>query len=384
MDNFFSNLKYICPTNLLESIEKFRLTESKIIWEIKNEIKPIDLYCYLVAKFGSPNGILTLFRNDDSDNLVHWDWILESEYGIITIQGHNFRTEIGIPKEIVDKGLTINDFIMQIKSDFKNYGKEISETKKSLEKWTEFINPFFRIQSTIRILFGKLEELNLDVEKDRIEHPSFFSEDQEELNKIWTETLNKYDFATGLVYGIRSMLPVMAESFINLLIFVLCKPEIKKNERLYQSFLRQQIDIRIQSLPIFCEGFELDIDYTAKECRDFHTLINERNDLLHGNVNIDKQKFGEVYFNSNIPIFNEYQDFWWKLIGVSIQSVKLKSLYDDMVIIENFIDYITSKLCIKTRNQIDLIMSKSRLGYNSKDDKVGILFPSHLIDFRAK
>ena len=48
------------------------------------------------------------------------------------------------------------------------------------------------------------------------------------------------------------------------------------------------------------------------------------------------------------------------------------------------IDYITSKLCIKTRNQIDLIMSKSRLGYNSKDDKVGILFPSHLIDFRAK
>ena len=54
MDNFFSNLKYICPTNLLENIEKFRLTESKIIWEIKNEIKPIDLYCYLVAKFGSP------------------------------------------------------------------------------------------------------------------------------------------------------------------------------------------------------------------------------------------------------------------------------------------------------------------------------------------
>ncbi len=90
MDNFFSNLKYIYPTNLLENIEKFRLTESKIIWEIKNEIKPIDLYCYLVAKFGSPNGILTLFRNDDSDNLVHWDWILESEYGIITIQGHNW------------------------------------------------------------------------------------------------------------------------------------------------------------------------------------------------------------------------------------------------------------------------------------------------------
>ena len=100
--------------------------------------------------------------------------------------------KIGIPKEIVDKGLTINDFIMQIKSDFKNYGKEISETKKSLEKWTEFINPFFRIQSTIRILFGKLEELNLDVEKDRIEHPSFFSEDQEELNKIIAkENFNK-------------------------------------------------------------------------------------------------------------------------------------------------------------------------------------------------
>lgn len=51
------------------------------------------------------------------------------------------------------------------------------------------------------------------------------------------------------------MLPVMAESFVNFLLFILAKPEIKSNDRLYQTTLRQPIDIRVQSLHLNCNGF---------------------------------------------------------------------------------------------------------------------------------
>lgn len=384
MNNFFINLKTIPAEYLIESINNNPFKGGEI-WEITNEIKPIDLYCYLFAKFGPPNGILTFFKNDHSDNLIHWDWILESTLGIINIQGHNFRTEIHVSQQIVQNSININDFISQIKSDFKNHGKEISETKKSLEKWIEFVNPFTRIQDTIRLLFGKLEDLNLNIEEEKNDYSihNINKNNSEEFKKLWSERTEKYNFAIGLVYGLRSMLPVMAESFINLLIFILCKPEIKNNERLFQSFLRNQIDIRIQSLHLYCEGFIDNIDYNSVECRKFHTLINERNDLLHGNININRQAFNKVYFDRKTPIFDEYQDFWEKSIGISINSVKLQTIYDDMLVIEDFIGYVSSKLDNAIRFQIEDLMTQSRLGFNEKTGRVGILFPKHLVDFKA-
>ncbi len=63
------------------------------IWSFKNELKPSDLYCYLYAKFGPPNGIQNILRNDDSDNLIHWDWTLAGEDGLLQIIGLNLRTE---------------------------------------------------------------------------------------------------------------------------------------------------------------------------------------------------------------------------------------------------------------------------------------------------
>lgn len=61
-------------------------------WVLKNEIRPVDIYCYLSARFGAPNGIQSLLRKNDTDNLIHWDWILRSGTRIVMILGLNFRT----------------------------------------------------------------------------------------------------------------------------------------------------------------------------------------------------------------------------------------------------------------------------------------------------
>lgn len=84
-------------------------------------------------------------------------------------------------------------------------------TKKSLEKWTEFINPYYRIKSTIEQSFIKLNELNLNLEQDRIDLKITQNQlEFEEVKERWTQTLQKYDFAVGQVFGLRAMLPVMA------------------------------------------------------------------------------------------------------------------------------------------------------------------------------
>nr|WP_298892739.1 hypothetical protein [uncultured Acinetobacter sp.] len=371
MRNFFIDLEPFNKEDFIQILKtnkndkKFKHTECL---QFRNEIKPVDLYCYLHAKYGSPNGILTLMRNKElgSANLIQWDWMLKSDLGTVHVQGHNFKTEVFISHNMEVGSIKNIDFIDQIKSDFKNYGKEISIIKKSLEKWTEFVNPFFIIQSTIHQNFLKLEELKLDLSEDKISN-IFELEDQ----SSWVEITNKYYSAIGIIYGLRSMLPVMAESFINCLIFVLCKPEIKSSSRLFEAVIRQQIDIRVQSLHLNCNYFSEPIDYSSMECKKFHTLMNERNDMLHGNINIKKQSYGDVYFNQDMAIYDTYQDHWEKSIGILIQTVKFESIHQDLIVVENFIEYILSKLSTNISESLKSLLDKTYLGYNEKTGRIG-------------
>jgi len=381
MDNYFLDLEVIDTSYLAKILLEGKLPKNMEIWEFTNEIKPIDLYCYFYAKYGHPNGIQSLLRSDDSDNLIHWEWALKGKYGLTFIQGHNFRSEIILVGDFKNRGLKVTDFISQIKSDIENHGKKISELRKKLEKWTQFVNPYQRIASAVNQHFLKLDELNLNPKEDKIPNPTS-EEDLRTYEERWTTVTKKYSFAVGLAFGLRSMLPVLAESFVNLVLFILCRPDIKNNERLFQNLLRQPIDVRIQLLHVNCIGFDVPLDYTSDECKLFHTLMNERNDLLHGNVEITKLSIGEVYFNERVPLFLQYDGFWDKSIGVSMQSVKLESLHKDREVVDEFIKYILSKLNIQIREQIEFIMEKGQLGFNQKTGRIGFLFPEYMVDFR--
>lgn len=61
-----------------------------------------------------------------------------------------------------------------------------------MEKWTEFINPYYRIKSTIEQSFIKLNELNLNLEQDRIDLKITQNQlEFEEVQERWTQTLQK-------------------------------------------------------------------------------------------------------------------------------------------------------------------------------------------------
>ena len=117
------------------------------------------------------------------------------------------------------------------------------------------------------------------------------------------------------------------------------------------------------------------------EFKKFHTLMNERNDMLHGNICIKKLSYGDVYFNQDMAIYDTYQDHWKKSIGVLIQSVKFESLHQDLIKVENFIEYILSKLSADISGSLKSLLDKTYLGYNEQTGRMGILFSDHFADF---
>ena len=152
--------------------------------------------------------------------------------------------------------------------------------------------------------------------------------------------------------------------------------------RLSDNVQRQPIDIRIKSLNLYCDGFLAPIDFTHEACKHYHTLMNERNDLLHGNVVVEKLRFNEVYFQGRVPIFNEYRSFWQRTIGLDAQAVGLGKVLLELEVVDDFIAYLLSTLTPAKRRFIELIAMKRDLGQNEEDGRLGILFPDHLVDAR--
>lgn len=348
-------------------------------WAWRSELEPADLYCYLWARFGPPNGMQNFLRSNSSDNLVHWEWALDHPLGHIHIQGMNFRTELWL---LGDLNLDDSDkvaFAELIKGDFAVHGKRMSEIRKSLEHWVEFVNPYMRLRKAVEKLLVDLRALRLEPEVQKIPDATG-PDDFEEQGRNWAELSDRYSRGLGICFGIRSMLPVMAEAYINFLMFVLMRPELKVDQRLRDNAFRQPIDIRVKTLHLTCEGFANPVNYASAECKAYHTLVNERNDMLHGNVVLEKLQFNDVYFKGTVPVFKTYRTLWERTVGVEVEAVGLHRLENEVASANSFIAYLGSCLRPEVRKHVEYMAETRDLGWNEKEGRVGVLFPPHLVD----
>ncbi|MCX7257048.1 MAG: hypothetical protein NTZ64_10005 [Polaromonas sp.] len=352
------------------------------VWTATNEVKPSDLFCYLFAKFGPPNGLQNYLRGNTSNNLIHWEWTLKHPSGFMSIQGGNLRTEFQLFDLLDISKDDIPIFYKLILQDFKNYGKEMSKIRHNIfEDWDLITNPYKSIKDSIKKMKSELEKLQLDPDKD--DAPDFLiGSDLEASSNKFRDLSEKYSHATGICMGVRALTPVMAESFINLLIFILAKKEIKQDEKRYTAIIRTNIKEKIESLHVTCHGFLNPLDWSNEICGKYSSVVNERNDLLHGNIVLSKLKFSEIFFIGTIPVFKKYDSMWRRSFGSRIESSGIKKYQAELSAVENFIEYVKSSLEEKTKIQIKILSESHDIGWNKKENRIGILLPEHVVDAR--
>jgi len=381
--DFVESLSAVHPVTVIDRIynrAKAGNTANTLTqWVLTNELRPIDIFCYFAARFGPPNGSLNALRADQSDNLFHWEWVCDYQNIQFRILGLTFRTEIFISgREYDDEDK--KSLISQFRESFNTYGQSMGSVRKQLEPWIEFVNPYQRIRRAIDALLHDLKLLNIDMENDQIP-PIYDRRPDDDYRSLWNEQAVLYSRAIGLAFGIRAMLPVLAEAFVNLLLYMLMKPELKTDSRLRDNAFRQPIDIRIRGLSHNCLGFKQPVDFTIEACKRFHTLMNERNDLLHGNVVIDKLMFNEVSFWRTIPIFHKYTTMWERSRGVYSKAAGVDKIDEECGIVDQFIDYLLSCLEDSYRPHFERLSSPYDLGIRKDTGLVGVLFPEVLVDF---
>jgi hypothetical protein len=93
---------------------------------IRTKISPLDMHCYLRARFGKPNGIssILLTRKNTSDNYIHWDFQLKCGNEDVYILGYSKQFQIILSQNISDDHW--RHLIRAVKSDFGRVAREKS------------------------------------------------------------------------------------------------------------------------------------------------------------------------------------------------------------------------------------------------------------------
>lgn len=265
---------------------------------VRSKLKPVDVYTYLRARFGEPNGIQNLFRSDSSDNWIHWDYALKAGATDISICGASRECHITVTESLSNEDW--KSLLEAFKADFARVAAEKTKALRSLEKFVVFQNKFVSIANLCADLHSSITDAR-NIEPEQPGPPGTV----EELSRPIEDKSRRAAAIYGDCLKLRLLMPIMAEAFINLVILTLCKPEIRRERDAYDAFLRETIPNRIQQLHEKCHGFERPIDSKGEAYSRFQRVIARRNFDLHGNMDPQREAIETVYFDGKRPLFVE-------------------------------------------------------------------------------
>jgi hypothetical protein len=280
-------------------VDKKRPKGSRDFIIVRSLLRPVDVYCYLVARFGRPNGFQNFLRKDDSDNWIHWDFNLKSDDVDVYFAGTSREIHIIIGEKLTDQNW--KELILAIKSDSRRLSKEKAKIQRSLEKFVVFQNKYVSLAGLCADLHASIIDA-----PPREKFPKN-AEAYAPNSDSYSEALKRISDRANKIYGdclkLRLITPIMAEAFINMLILMFCKDAIRDDAGTYGNFLRANIPERLALLNQNCVGFNRAIDKTTDAYANFMRVVSKRNFALHGNVDPMKEQIEVVYFDGRRPLF---------------------------------------------------------------------------------
>lgn len=341
----------------------------------RKHLSPLAFYKYLVARFGPPYGFQTLAKKpSDSDNLIHWDYLIKAGSNMIWIQGGNRDVHIHVAGKVMKPNDWVK-FAKALKGDFARCGAGMAKAGATLEKWTIVSNRFAMIADACAgfhdVLTDEMDEPDFTPRKRTSE--AGIKRYQRQIRQMGQRADRLFSASLSL----DLMTPVLAEAFINLVIFIMRKDELKRNQRQYDQYIRQQIDTRVFDLHLKCNHFTSGVDPDSEDYKAFKRVMDRRNHHLHGNIDPARDGIETVYFDKFTPLFEKGADPILELFrnrDVVFDVPGVLGRYQD---VHSFFQYILSLIEKQPRAEIEMLMDDSTIGYDAARKKTGRLFPGH-------
>lgn len=360
-----------CMSLIQEDIQnrnKGPISETGYFWNGIKSVPPLTIYLYLKHRFGSPNGVQNLLKkHGTADNLIHWEWQLCYKNHLILITGHLFSYSILISnidsKSTNDETLFSEMFCLEI----EKYKKPIDDLKLCLEEWYFFLNPYYHLSEMIEDHFSKLKSIQLN--PPILKRP----DTKTELEQFKNANDNLHQaFATGTI--IKVLIPIWIESFINLILTIATKAEIKNDRTKFNQIKRDKVLKRILNLSTHCIGFKEKI--REEELNDIVTIFKNRNRILHGGINPLLNVESKIYYdNTFTPILDKYTYAPGFIHQLLLEEVSTDIIENEIQFARNFFELVLSKMEPIAFEQVVISMGENILGWNEKEQRAGCVLP---------
>lgn len=379
---FFDPSKWRKPTNTelvhyLDFLNEESSTRKRgSIFGFRSQLSPLFCYKYFYARFGPPNGPQTFFKKtNDSDNLIHWDYIVVASTEYLWIQSvgreiHVFtsRGRVG-PKQWAR-------WVKALKADAKNHGSHMRKVAEKLEKWSLISSRFSRVAAAA----AEHHEILMETIGTPIFAPPNRSSGRgiDNYTKATTSLRDRANKVYNSVLALDLMTPILVEAYINLIIFILVKPGIRGNKRRMEALVRSPIDVRVLDLPLKCDHFSADVDDQAPEFKAFKRIMDRRNDIIHANISDATDVVETVYFDGFTPLFPEPADGLFDMWRRKEEMYDVAGVLERYIQIHDFMIYLEELLVPKIRYEVAAIVEQSEIGFDRRRKRLGRLFPNHV------
>lgn len=345
---------------------------------VRDHLSPVDFYCYLKARFGEPNGFQThVLRNKDtSDNWIHWDFIIKAGDEDVYVMGTSREAHFRLSEHLTDEDW--RDLILAIKADYGRVGKQKSAVLKSLERWVVFPNKFIQVANVCAHHHAELVE-NMGGFQVYKTHSPTTKKQSREYSKILEQLRKRSSKLYEHCLQLSLLMPVMAEAYINMVILILCKPEVRSNKRQFDAFIRSHIDTKLFDLSYKCKGFSRSIDHNSETFKNFKRVMDKRNDVIHGNCDPEREQIELVYFEDTRPLFTESGDHIGKFFEALERQYEPKTVIKDYEETHAFLSDILACLEPGLAERVRTIMEDPYPGYDIDRNKTGALFPHRFV-----
>ncbi len=341
---------------------------------IRTHLKPIDLYSYLKARFGQPNGTNTLLFPQDSSNLIHWDYFIKAGDSDVLIHGLTREVHIYVKEDISDAEW--HAFLKSMKNEFSIFGKEKSITAKEFQKWHIFQNKYAALADICADLHSDIkEEISREFSVNPIPGGGIL---EEEVKNRLEPAANRANLIYGKCTQLRLLMPILAESYINLTVMILSTPRNRGDQNFWKRYRETSFHEKLKKLHTFCSGFVGPLDVKTDACKEFMRIRSGRNDDLHGNHMPETNFVERVYFDNNIPLYEAPGDviqMFWKSMERLINPSQAIKDYEATLM---FLIEIKNALKEHLHPHFDLMINEAYPGYDMHRKILGKLFPEHI------
>lgn len=340
---------------------------------VRSRLRPVDVYAYLRARFGQPNGFQNVLRRDDSDNWIHWDFNLKANGCDVYIAGASREIHFMLQEALTDREW--QGLILGLQAEFARLGRPKSEMTKTFEKFLVFQNKFVSLANVCADLHGQILDAP-PFEAVRQRRPS------RKGTKLATAPMRRAGERADKLYGacvqLALLTPVLAEAYINMFALILRRLDLRPDRAGYEAFVRERIPDRVGRLHEVCLGMR-PVNRRTEAYGRFMTVINKRNFNIHGNVDPEREGLKTVYFDGKRPLFTEPGHHIGRFFADLEQLHRPDVVVQDYEAVHAFLHELTTYLEPPFEEFLPIVINDPFPGFEVRQRRITRILPNHVM-----